>query len=211
MWCPVLESLVGCTLTRWSMFSGLWGSGAHKVYKKRLRELDLFGVYQIRVWKDAIAVFSDLVGGWGEEGVRLFSQVHSDRLRSSRDMLQHKKFWLDVWKGILPWEWSDTWRDCLGNLGNLHPCRLSKLCWVRLSIAWSSRTRFEWEAGLDDLQSFLLIYIILWFCEGIKAVQGDKSKDPRKCCELFQNKHSNLRLTAQVDAAFLVNETRKTA
>lgn len=62
------------------------------MYKKRLRELDLFGVYQIRVWKDAIAVFSDLVGGWGEEGVRLFSQVHSDRLRSSRDMLQHKKF-----------------------------------------------------------------------------------------------------------------------
>lgn len=62
----------------------------HTVYKERLREVYLFGLYQIRVGKDIIAVFSNLVGGWGEEGVRLFSQVHSDRLRSNRDKLQHR-------------------------------------------------------------------------------------------------------------------------
>lgn len=60
----------------------------HTVYEERLRELDLFGLYQIRVRKDTIAVFSNLVGGWGEEGVTLFLQVHSDRLR--RDKLQHR-------------------------------------------------------------------------------------------------------------------------
>lgn len=54
------------------------------------------------------------------------------------------------------------------------------------------------------------IYIILCFCEGIKAVQGDKSKEPIKC-GLFQNEHSNLCLATQVDAASLVNQTRKTA
>lgn len=58
------------------------------MYKEKLRELDLFGLYHIRVGKDTIAVFSDLVVGWGEEGVRLFLHVHSDRLR--RDKLQHR-------------------------------------------------------------------------------------------------------------------------
>lgn len=68
------------------------GDLEHTVYKDRLRELDLFGVFQIRVGKDTITVFSDLVGGWGQEGVRLCSQVHSDRLRSNRNKLQHRKF-----------------------------------------------------------------------------------------------------------------------
>lgn len=61
------------------------------MYEERLRELDLFGLYEIRVGEYIIAVFSNLTGRYRKEGVRLFSEVHSNRMRSSRDKLQHRK------------------------------------------------------------------------------------------------------------------------
>lgn len=184
IWCPVLDSLVQGTLEHIQLVMRVWSTQC----TRRNWENWIF------VWpvpdsggeRYYFVVFSDLVGGWGEEGARLFSQVQSDRLRSNRDKLQHRKFLLDMWKGILPWDWSDTWTDCLDKLGNLHPCRLSKLHWVRLWIAWSSWTRFEWEAGLDDLQSFLLIYIILWFCGGIKAVKVTSPRSPENVADCFK-------------------------
>lgn len=70
------------------------GGLEHTVYEERLRELELFDLYQVGVAEDTIAVFGDLAEGCREEGGRLFSQVHSDRMRmrSDRDKLQHRKF-----------------------------------------------------------------------------------------------------------------------
>lgn len=112
-------------------------------------ELGFFGLYQIRMGEDTVAVFSNLTGGCREEGVRLFWQVHSDRMRSNREVATQEIFIRCVGR------YFTTWTDCLDKLGNLHPWRLSKLCWVRPSAAWSSWTRFEWEVGLDDLQRSL--------------------------------------------------------
>lgn len=62
----------------------------HTLYEERLRKLDLFELYQIRVG-EGIIVFNNLMGGCREEGVRLFSQVRSNTMRSNRDKLQHRK------------------------------------------------------------------------------------------------------------------------
>lgn len=67
------------------------GGLEHTMYEERLGELDLFELYQIKVTED-IAVISDLTEGCREEGFRLFSKVHSDRMRNNRDKLQHRKF-----------------------------------------------------------------------------------------------------------------------
>lgn len=150
MWCPVLDSPVQDRHWHARACSVADRGLEYTMYEERLRELDLFGLYEIRVGEYIIAVFSNLTGRYRKEGVRLFSKVHSNRMRSSRDKLQHRKsdLWLDVWKGILPWGWSDTWTVCLDKLGYLNPWGLSKLRWVRLWTAWSSWTRFEWEVGL---------------------------------------------------------------
>lgn len=63
----------------------------HTLYEERLRDLDLFELYQIRVGEGIIAVFNSLMGGCREEGVRLFSQIRSNRMRGNRDKLQHRK------------------------------------------------------------------------------------------------------------------------
>lgn len=66
------------------------------------------------------------VGGWGEEGVRLLLQVHSDRLRSKRQvatqviLIRHVERYFTM-RGIR------HLNRLLRQVGNLHPCRLSKL------------------------------------------------------------------------------------
>lgn len=141
-----------------------WGDGEHNVCGELERTGFVWSVPD--KWGEEITVvFSDLTGGCREEGVRCFSQVHSDRVRSNRDKLRHRKFWLDVWKGILPLGWWDIWTDCLNKLGNLHPWRLSKLHWVRPWATWSSWTRFEWEAELEwssEIPSNLHNSLVLW-------------------------------------------------
>ena len=53
--------------------------------------------YQKRGLKeDFIAAFNYKVGGTREDGARLFSEVHSDRMGGDRHILQQRRVWQDI-------------------------------------------------------------------------------------------------------------------
>lgn len=82
------------------------------------------------------------MGAYGEDGDRFFSEMHSDRRRSNRRKMQHRKFSLDV---------------------------SEKVCTVRVVKHWSTLSRevvvpeqpglgwlcFEQGVGSDDSQGSL--------------------------------------------------------
>lgn len=52
--------------------------------------------YLRRLTENCTAVYNNLIRGYTEDGARLFSEVHDDRMRGNRRKLEHKKFQLDI-------------------------------------------------------------------------------------------------------------------
>ena len=68
----------------------------HWIYEKRLRQLALLSPRNRWLRGEFIAVCHYLIRRQRQDGVKLFSEVHSDRMRDNRNKLQHGKFWVDI-------------------------------------------------------------------------------------------------------------------
>jgi len=53
-------------------------------------------VKERRLREELIVLFNYLMGGYRENTVTSFSEMHRKRIRGSRQQLQQSKFWLDI-------------------------------------------------------------------------------------------------------------------
>lgn len=107
-----------------------------------------------------------------EDAARLFSEVHSNRLRGHRHKLEPAKWQLDkdIFGGLVglfafkPWAWSSSGTHCPERFYNLLSWRCSRIpSHLGPQVSWSNWSCLEQEVGLDDLPRSLPAQSILWF------------------------------------------------
>ena len=64
----------------------------HMMYEERLKDLSLFSLENRKLNGDIILFFSSLLGDHRQDGVKLFSEVHSTGVRGNWHKLQQGKF-----------------------------------------------------------------------------------------------------------------------
>ncbi|PKU40735.1 hypothetical protein llap_8952 [Limosa lapponica baueri] len=81
----------------------------HLPYGERLRELGLFSLERRRLRGDLINAYKYLKGGLKEDGAGHFTVVPSDRTRSNRHKLEHRKFHSNMRKNFFPVRVAEPW------------------------------------------------------------------------------------------------------
>ena len=86
------------------------GGLEHLPYEERLRDLGLFSLGK-RLRVNLINAYKYLMGSSQVGGVRLFSMVPNDRVRSNRHKLGHRKFRMNMRKKLFTLRFTEHWNE----------------------------------------------------------------------------------------------------
>ena len=127
-------------LTNWSKFCGgspRWSGLEHLPCEETLRDQGLLSLEKWWLQGDLLAAAQHLMGGKWEDGARLFTEVHGERIRDSIHKLKQGRLQLDVGKKISPWEKSSSRAGCPENnlkwssLRHLHSWSFLRPIWKK--------------------------------------------------------------------------------